>query len=201
VTRLIIWLPPFVWMAVIIGFSGGTFRDEATGSVVRPLLHALFPWATAMTIDALHYLIRKSAHLFEYAILATLWFTALQRGADASKRAATWQALIISIGWGIVDELYQASGTTRAGSARDVAIDASGALVASFFSGYGWRYAVTRLTAALLWIAAAGGAAVIVLNLSTGVASGVLWLTVPAAAALLVWRWRRNVVRPVDPGV
>ena len=188
-------------MAVIIGLSGDAFRDETTASIVRPLLHALLPWASATTIDAVHWLIRKSAHVTEYAILATLWFVALRQRPDTSRRGAAWRALLIAVGWAVVDELYQASGTTRSGSARDVGIDASGALVASFVTGYGWRYTLACLTTVLLWLAAAGGAALIILNLSTGVASGVLWLTVPAAAALLVWRWRRNVARPVDPGV
>ena len=182
----------------MLWFSGGTFRDEATASVVRPLLQALLPWAAAGSIDALHWLIRKSAHVTEYAILATLWFLPLRRRVGLTRRAAASRAFVIAIGWAILDELYQAAGTTRTGSAADVGIDATGALVASVFAGCGWRDAIAYLTTALLWLAALGGAAVIGVNLAAGVPSGILWVTVPAAAALLLWRRRRSVAHPPD---
>jgi len=41
-------------------------------------------------IDGLHWLIRKSAHMMEYGILVTLWFTALTRNARLTRRRATW---------------------------------------------------------------------------------------------------------------
>jgi VanZ family protein len=197
VIRLTIWLLPLAWMAMIIWFSGNTFRDEATASVVRPLLQALFPWASVGTIEAVHWLIRKSAHVTEYAVLTTLWFVPLSRNQRRSRRGSALVAFLIAIGWAVVDELYQAASVTRTGSARDVGIDATGALVASFFTGFGWRHAAACLTTALLWMAAAGGTAIIAVNLTTGVPSGILWLTVPMATAVIVWRWRRN--RPSDP--
>jgi VanZ family protein len=199
VIRLIIWLPPLVWMAVILSLSGDTFSDAATGSIIRPLLHALLPWASATTVDAVHWLIRKWAHLAEYAVLATLWFVALTHRARLSRRHAARGAFVIAVCWAVVDELYQAIGVSRSGSARDVGIDATGALVASFFTGFGWRDAVAYLTTALLWIAAVGGAGLIAVNLTVGVSSGVLWVTVPAAVALLVWRRRRPPVREPEP--
>ena len=45
--------------------------------------------------------------------------------------------------------------------------------------------AVDALTKITLWIAAVGGAALIILNVVTDVGSGVLWLTVPAAVVAL----------------
>jgi VanZ family protein len=199
VIRLIIWLPPLVWMAVILSLAGTTFSDAATGSVIRPLLKSVLPWASATTVDAVHWLIRKWAHLTEYFVLATLWFIALARSAHLPRRRAAWLAFVIAVGWAVVDELYQATTVSRSGSAGDVGIDATGALVASFFTGFGWRDAVAYLTTALLWLAAVGGAALIAVNLSTGVPSGVLWVTVPAAIALLVWQRRRQAARPPDP--
>ena len=194
--RLAIWLPPLAWMVVILSFSGDAFRDEATKSVVRPLLEALIPWASARTIEALHYLVRKSAHVMEYAILATLWFVALTRNTRFGRGRSTWIAFAIAVVWAVIDELYQARSVSRSGSAGDVGIDAAGALVASFFTRFGWRSVVRYLTTGLLWTAAAGGAASIAINLTTGVPSGILWVTVPMATALLVWRWRRNLGRP-----
>ncbi len=46
------------------------------------------------------------------------------------------------------------------------------------------------------WAPRLGGALVLVLNVTAGVGSGVLWLTVPAAAVLLLLlRWRKNYSR------
>jgi VanZ family protein len=199
VTRLTIWLLPIVWMAVILSFSGDSFRDEATGSVVRPLLAALLPWASASTIDGLHWLIRKSAHVTEYGILATLWFIALTRNMRLTRRGATWGALVIAVAWAAVDELYQATSVSRSGSASDVGIDATGAIVAAVFTGMGWRHAVRYVTTVLLWIAGVGGVVVIAVNVASGLPSGILWLTAPAAVGLLVWRARRASARQPPP--
>jgi VanZ family protein len=199
VVRLTIWLLPLAWMVVILSLSGDTFRDTATASVVRPVLEALLPWASAGMIDGLHWLIRKSAHVTEYGVLATLWFVALTRNTRLTRRGATWGALVIAIAWAVVDELHQATTTSRTGSVRDVGIDVTGAAVAAFFTGVGWREALRYVTTALLWIAAVGGAAIIAVNIATGVPSGILWVTVPTAMGVLVWRARRVSARSPSP--
>jgi hypothetical protein len=50
------------------------------------------------------------------------------------------------------------------------------------------------LTSLLLWLAAAGGAVALAVNYATGVPSGHLWVTVPAAALVLAarHRWSRR---------
>lgn len=194
--RLTIWLPPLAWMAAIMWFSTGDFSAENTGSVVGPLLQWLLPWASPSQIDALHGIVRKSAHVTEYAVLAALWFVTFVRERRWSPPTAAWTALLISVGWAFLDELHQATEPSRTASAFDVGFDAAGALVASVFARVGWRRATAGLTTALLWTAAGGGAIVIAINLASGVGSGVLWLTVPTAAALLALRWRKSASRP-----
>jgi VanZ family protein len=190
VIRLTIWLLPLAWMAMIMWFSTGDFSAENTGSIIRPVLEWLLPWATAGQVAALHALIRKTAHMTEYGVLAALWFIALTRERRWPARRAAWFALIVAIGWACLDELHQATVPSRTASVGDVGFDTAGALVATSVAGLGWRRAFGRLTTALLWTAAAGGAVVIVINLAAGVPSGVLWLTVPLAAGLLlVRRW------------
>jgi VanZ family protein len=199
VIRLTIWLLPLAWMALIMSLSGDTFRDQATASIVRPLLEALLPWASAHMIDGLHWLIRKSAHVTEYGILATLWFIALTRNTRLTRRGATWGAFVFAVAWAVVDELHQATTASRSGSPGDVGIDATGAVVAAFFTRVGWRDGLRYATTALLWFAAVGGAAVITVNITTGVPSGILWITVPVAVGVLVWRARRVSARPPAP--
>ena len=190
--RLTIWLPPLVWMAAIMWFSGGDFSAANTSSIVGPLLQWLLPRASPVQIDALHGIVRKGAHVSEYAVLATLWFIALTRDRRSTARTAARAALLISIGWAFLDELHQATEPSRTASVVDVGYDTAGALLASIVARAGWRRATTSVTSILLWVAAAGGAIAITINLASGVGSGVLWLTVPAASAILLWRWRKN---------
>jgi VanZ family protein len=192
VTGLTIWLLPLAWMAAITWFSTGDFSSENTGSILRPILEWLLPWASPSQVAALHALARKSAHVTEYAILAALWFVAFTRGRRWSAPRAAWAAVLIAVGWAALDELHQAVEPSRTASVVDVGYDSAGALLAGVVARVGWRRAAAGLTSALLWTAAAGGAVVIAINLASGVGSGVLWLTVPVAIALLVVRRRRG---------
>src|SRR5438132_167008 len=108
-------------MAAIVWFSGGAFSAENTGSVLRPLVRWLLPGASDAQIAALHALIRKSAHVTEYAVLAALWFVALTRERGLSRPRAAWLAFLVAVGWACLDELHQATEPSRTGSAMDVA--------------------------------------------------------------------------------
>jgi len=195
VKRLAFWLPPLVWMAAIVWFSGGAFSAENTGSVLRPLVRWLLPGASDAQIAALHALIRKSAHVTEYAALAALWFVALTRERGLPRRRAAWLAFLVAVGWACLDELHQATEPSRTGSAMDVAIDATAALAAATIGRHGGGRVLDVAATVVLWAAAAGGAAVIAIDLASSVSPGVLWLTVPTAVVALVLRWRSGVAR------
>lgn len=193
------WLPPVFWMGVILALSSDTGSAEQTTRLLLPLLQWLLPWATPAQLDPVHLLARKTGHLVEYAVLAALWFRAFARGRGLAPRASSWLALAISLAWAFLDEWHQSTLFSRTGSAWDVAIDGVGAVAALAAARLGWRAAVDLATAILLWIAAIGGAAVLAVNAFTGVASGILWLTAPAAAAGLLARRLRARRRPRGP--
>lgn len=153
-----------------------------------PILRALAPWASPSQLAALHVLARKIAHFSEYAILAALWFRAFVRGRGSSPTTAAWIAFAISLGWALLDEGHQSLVPSRAGSFADVAIDAIGAIAVLVVARLGWRRGADLATSLLLWIALAGGSLFLILNALAGVPSGLLWLTVPAAALVLVAR-------------
>jgi len=192
VRRLVIWIPALLWTALVLGFSSGDFSAENTGSLLAPLLIWLFPWITPDQIGAIHALIRKTAHVTEYGILSMLWFRTLTRGAGLREPMGVWLALVISVATAIVDESHQATIPSRTGNAADVVLDSFGALAGLLPAVLGWRWAVGATTGVLLWIAVIGGLLALSLDLAVGAHGGVLWVTIPIAGALLVYRWRRS---------
>ncbi|OGL01409.1 MAG: hypothetical protein A3D33_15560 [Candidatus Rokubacteria bacterium RIFCSPHIGHO2_02_FULL_73_26] len=186
--RAIHWLPPLVWMAVVLGLSSDAASAEQTSRVLLPLLRWLLPGAPPEQLAALHGLLRKAGHVAEYATLALLWFRAFRRGRGLAPRASAWLALGASLAWAFVDEWHQSALLARTGSALDVVLDAAGAVAALGVVRLGWRAALDGAATLCLWVAALGGGAVLAVNAWAGVASGVLWLTAPAAALALLAR-------------
>ena len=182
------WLPPVIWMALIITLSSDVGSAEHTEHWLVPLLRLLGPWATPTQIDAVHGLVRKGGHLSEYALLASLWYRAFARGRQIAPRSAAATAFAISVVWAALDEARQSLVPSRTASAKDVAIDGIGALLAMLIATLGWRMMIDRTTTLLLWTALIGGIAFLVLNTLTDVPSGILWLTAPLAAILLIAR-------------
>jgi VanZ family protein len=191
VSRLSIWLPAVVWTALVLWFSSGDFREENTGSLLRPLLAWLLPWLTLKQIGAIHGLIRRTAHVTEYAILALLLFRSLVRGTRLGAQGSAWLALAISVIAAIVDESHRATLPDRTGSVRDVLLDSFGAAAALVPAWLGWCRVAGDTTSVILWIAVVGGVSALVFGLAAGTTSGaVLWLTVPVAGAVLFLCWR-----------
>ncbi|MGH7332821.1 MAG: VanZ family protein [Candidatus Rokuibacteriota bacterium] len=183
------WIPPLVWMAVIMLLSSGSFSSQRTGGVLLGLVAGLAPWLTPADVAALHGAVRKATHFVEYAILAVLWFRTLIHVRALPTWAAAVGALAICVLWAALDETHQRFVPSRTGSVEDVAIDAAGSLAALAIARRTWLSTASALTALLLWLAAVGGAVVLAINQVTGVPSGHLWVTVPAAAAVLAGRW------------
>ena len=92
-----VWLPVFVWAAVIFTFSS-----------IPSLSTGLGTWDT---------ILRKGAHLTEYAVLGVLLYRALGREP---------LALAVGIAYAATDELHQYFVPGRHASPVDVAIDAVG---------------------------------------------------------------------------
>lgn len=125
------WLPLFVWMALISWFSTDSFSNENTRSIIEPILRAVLGRSfTKELFDLIHYLIRKSAHVTEYAILGVLWYRAVNQGLRGWSRKAAIAAGLFSISYASLDEFHQSFTFTRGGSPLDVMIDSAGVLAA-----------------------------------------------------------------------
>ena len=190
-TTALRFLPPLAWSALIAWFSGASWHGGATTPLVEPWLRALVPWATLEQIAAVHWLLRKTGHVVEYAVLALLWRRALAGpGAPGPWR---WP-LALAVLTAILDEAHQAVTPTREGRVADVLLDGTAAAAVLFVAARGARRAADRLASALLWAAAVGGTVLIAIDLAAAAPSGWLWLSVPAAW-LTLWVWRRRRVR------
>ena len=191
-SRLGTWVPPVAWTAVVLSFSFDTFSADNTGGVVAPLLAWLLPGLSPATIESVHALIRKSAHVTEYAVLAALWWRAWGRSGAVRPAAAAWLTVAIGVLVAVTDEAHQSLVPSRTGSVRDVLIDGAGVLLSVLPARLGLARAVDLVAGILLWIGVAGGLAALTLALAAGVGGGMLWVTVPLAAAALVYRRRRQ---------
>jgi VanZ family protein len=98
--RFSLWAPVVLWAAVIFALSS-----------IPSLGTDLGVWDT---------ILRKGAHMTEYAILALLLFRAL--GSELS-------AFLFGLAYAVSDEIHQLFVSGRHGSPVDVAIDAAGLLL------------------------------------------------------------------------
>ena len=100
---LSVWLPVVVWAAVIFTFSS-----------IPSLSTGLGTWDT---------ILRKAAHMAEYAILGALLLRAVGRELPA---------LLVGVAYAVTDEIHQHFVEGRHASAIDVALDAVGVAVGIF---------------------------------------------------------------------
>jgi len=130
-SKISLWLPLFVWMALISQFSTDSFSNENTGSIIEPILRAVLGRSfSEQVFDLIHYLIRKSAHVSEYAILSGLWYRAVNPGLRGWSRKGAITACTLSIIYAALDEFHQAFTSNREGRPLDVMIDSAGVLAA-----------------------------------------------------------------------
>ena len=126
-SKLIYWLPPIIWMAVMFSFSTDTFSGNNTGSLFYSIFHAIIPSLTPEQFRPIHFLIRKAAHFTEYGVLALLLFRAFRAGASLpwSWRWGICSWLIVAT-YALLDEFHQTFTLYRGGSIYDSLIDISG---------------------------------------------------------------------------
>jgi VanZ family protein len=123
-------LPAVAWMALIFVGSTDSFSSGQTSRIIGPLLRWLFPGLTEPTVDLVVFLVRKTAHVSEYAVLAGLWWRALRRPVQRAAGSWSWRAaglaVLISALWAATDEFHQSFTATRTASVWDVLLDTAG---------------------------------------------------------------------------
>ena len=108
------WLPPILWALIIFIFSS-------------------FPTVQTTEFFLGDFLIKKSAHLFEYGVLAILLYRALLN-YDVNTNKALFFAILIAGLYGVSDEFHQSFIPGRGPAVRDVIIDTIGATIGIFLT-------------------------------------------------------------------
>jgi len=125
------WLPVVAWTAFTFVGSTDAFSSAKTSRILGPLLRWLFPGLGEPAVDLGVLLIRKAAHVTEYAVLAGLLWRALRRPVRQDPRPWAWRpaglALLACALWASADEFHQSFTVTRTASGWDVLLDTAGA--------------------------------------------------------------------------
>jgi VanZ family protein len=125
------WLPVFIWLGVIFLGSIDLMSAEHTSRFIVPFLRWLKSDISPETLASIHFIIRKCAHLGEYAVLALLllraaiFITNLKRSL-AILYVSVWVACLFVAA---TDEFHQTFVPSRGASATDIVIDSGGAII------------------------------------------------------------------------
>ena len=128
------WVLSALWMGVIFAMSAapGDVSGEQSGMVIELMLaviRLLFGQgaADAVSRELLSLLVRKAAHMTEYAVLFCLYRHALFL---SGAKYPGLSALLMSAGYAATDEWHQGFVADRGPSVIDVGIDTIGAAMA-----------------------------------------------------------------------
>ncbi|HKY26523.1 MAG TPA: VanZ family protein [Pyrinomonadaceae bacterium] len=124
-------------MLIISLASTGGFSADNTSRIIRPLLLWLFPNLTEPNIQLAHLIVRKLAHLTEYAILGWLAARAFVTSSlEFLRRYWFLAGLVLVVFQAAMDEYHQSFLATRTGSPYDSLIDIVGGLLALLLFAY-----------------------------------------------------------------
>ena len=122
------WLPVLIWLVVIFVGSSDLLSAEHTSRFIGPFLRWFVPEITDAAIASVQFLVRKCAHLMEYAFLAVLLWRAFHQH-HASYWRTRAMALVVAAACASLDEFHQSYFASRTGSFWDVLIDCAGAIL------------------------------------------------------------------------
>ncbi len=136
--RLKYWLPAICVAILISLFSTRYFSGEQTARVILPLLRWLFPSASHRLLHLMHFVIRKAAHVTEFAAFSIAVFHGVRGARRGWRREWAVITLLIAAGYAGLDEWHQSFVPLREARFHDVLIDSAGALFAQVLV---WSYA------------------------------------------------------------
>jgi len=125
------WLPLLLWLGVIFLGSTDLMSAEHTSRFIVPFLRWLKPDISPEILASTHFIVRKCAHVSEYAVLALLF---LRAAVFITNFKWSMPILYLSV-WiaclfvAATDEFHQTFVASRSASVWDVIIDSGGAIL------------------------------------------------------------------------
>ncbi len=134
-----LWVVTLAWAALIFYFSTGAFGSSFTAWLLSHVLSLLQLRVSPATFVTLHFLLRKLAHLTEYAIFGLLLYHCFEPHHQSSwhEGTALW-AILAAAAYALSDELHQRFVSGRTASLVDSGIDTAGAAFGVLWI-YGWN--------------------------------------------------------------
>ena len=127
-------------MALIFFASTGEFSAANTSRIIRPILLWLFPHLSEQRIALVNFLVRKTAHFAEYAILSLLAARAFFGSSLGVLRRVWFPATLLLVAvYALADEYHQGLVPSRTASIYDSLIDMAGGLTALLLLAY-WHW-------------------------------------------------------------
>lgn len=122
------WAVTAAWAGQIFFFSTQTFGGLFTAWLLAQILALLHLSVSTSTFLLLHHLLRKGAHVTEYALLSMLLYHSLTQkpGLEWRKRPALMSLTIAAV-YSLTDEFHQRFVPGRGPSLFDSGIDTLGA--------------------------------------------------------------------------
>lgn len=114
-------------MAAAILFAA---NDHLSSQHTAGFLERIF--GSSLAVDVANFLLRKAAHVTEYAVLSALAFRAIRGERGGWKLAWAIGAIVYVVVVASGDEYRQSHTRQRDGTPRDVIIDTCGAALAQF---------------------------------------------------------------------
>lgn len=134
------WLLPFLWAALMFTASADPHSGEHSLAVLQ---WAFGPGFAPEQVSAAQLVLRKLAHLSEYAVLLTL--VSFAWGPSRFQSGTRWLLWAAVAGFALTDELHQTFVAGRGGCFQDVIIDSCGAgLAAILLVRTRWRRLALR---------------------------------------------------------
>ena len=129
--RFLRYWGPVLAIAILISVaSTSRFGAEHTSRVIIPVLRWLLPHARHRTLETIHHLIRKGAHVFEYSIFSLIVLRAFRAGRKGwSWNWAYWTIFTVAC-FSLLDEFHQAFVPGRGASVLDSLLDTTAGALA-----------------------------------------------------------------------
>jgi VanZ family protein len=123
------WLPLLFWLGVMFFGSTSAMSTEHTSRHIVPVLLWIKPGMSPEAVWIVLVIVRKCAHVIEYAVLSLLLWRALRSVPTLQTKAMTIVGAVL-LGCALFaasDEFHQTFVKSRTPSVRDVFLDVAGA--------------------------------------------------------------------------